>query len=188
MKHKKVTTITIPKTEGEQLIGLATDVFTYIDPDFKDWNLNQMCIATAFHSLHRPKMKLDIYELTEDKTFAQIFTKPDTMVLTQEQIVEFCKNHEDKLSNCCTFFLFKVGEQFFVARVFMSPAGLGVGVSRLPYDDVWRTGRRLRFVIPQLVSSGLKNSPLDTDDSLTLEKRVKSLEEQMESLRQFLVF
>ena len=98
------------------------------------------------------------------------------MCLTQAQIVEFCRTEKDKLSqDWYTFFLFKVGGEFFVAFVYFVVGGqLRVGSYRFSRDGVWNAEYRHRIVVPQLTLKPLDISP---SDSLTL--RVSELERKL---------
>src|SRR4051812_34760854 len=124
MKH--IHTITLSATKGTQTIARADEVFSYIDSDFDNWVTDKKGDKTE-------EMELAVCELTKDMTFKQIFSKPEEMCLSQAQIIEFCQNHKDKLKQdvYSTFFLFKVGSEFFVASVFVrSGAHLEVYVRR----------------------------------------------------------
>jgi len=141
--------ITIPKTTGENYIAKADDTFqSYIDSDFKNWKLDKVSEA-------RPETKLGVYELVKNGIYNDIFTSMsgylDALCLTQHQIIEFCKAHEDLLSkDCATMFLFKENDKFFVANVYLISDGLYVRVYELANDYVWRAEHRFRVVLPQL--------------------------------------
>lgn len=149
---KTLKTITLSPTKGTKTIVQATDVFSgWIDSDFKDWNLDSKLDSKVIAT---KKMNVTIYEMTEDATFAQIFTQPEEMFLTQEQIVRFCKEHPDELqpNGFSTFFLFKENNNFFVADVRWDGRRLGVNVYRLSSVGVWDAVYRRRFVIKSQVS------------------------------------
>ena len=161
-------TITLPALTGRKTIAQASDVFVYINSGFKDLNLD-------FQDKPTKETNLEICELTKNKTFAQIFTEPEEMCISQEQIIEFCRNHNDKLSkNGYTLFLFKVGKKFFVAFVDLDHY---VQLFALvdPFSDayVWSADGRHQFVLPQLTPKNPKSSPLDTNDTLTLESAIE---------------
>ncbi len=142
--HKDVL---IPSLKGKETIARADDVFTgYIDSDFENWGTDKKGEKTE-------ENKLAVCEMTEDATFAQLFTKPEDMCLSQEQIIWFCEKQKDLLrkDGYATFFLFKVKNEFFVARVFVySDDYLYVCVNRLGFDYVWSAESRHRFVTPML--------------------------------------
>jgi hypothetical protein len=146
MNTKLLKTIKLNKSSGELTLAEASDVFSYIDSDFKNWNLNKKDKATK-------EMTLEVREMTEDATFAQLFENPEQLILTQEQIIDFCKNHKEDLREYgdFAFFLFKVDDKFFVASVLVSVGGrLYVRVDPLEYVGVWGAESRRRLVAPQL--------------------------------------
>lgn len=136
-----VTKLTLAPT-GKDYIAEAKDVFkSYIDSDFKHLNLDKESEA-------RPETKLAVYELVKDAKFKDIFTGDlDKICLTQSQIIEFCKNHKELLSDSWTLFLFKENDKFFVARVLFDDDGLGVNVNEFANDHVWSAGYRRRVVV-----------------------------------------
>lgn len=137
----KLETIQLKKIDDKTIAG-ATDVFTYIDPDFKKYTRLQDTTLSDTAA---------VFEMERDATFAQIFTEPEKMYLSQEQIIEFCRNHKDKLQKYSyTFFLFKYNGNFFVADVYVYSDGLYVNVRPLSYDFVWLAEYRHRFVLLQL--------------------------------------
>lgn len=144
-------TIILKPTSGEKVIGRAKTTFrSYIDSDFTGWDLNVKGKPTSETPVH-------IYELVRDGTFAQIYgglnENLDALCLSQEQIIDFCENHSEWLSaNFWTFFLFKVGEELFFARVSVDSGGLSVDVRRFSSDHVWHAESRYRFVLPQLTT------------------------------------
>jgi len=142
--------ITIPPCDGTRLISAAKNVFTSgIDQDFTRWNLSQVGNST-------PATNVSVHEMGKDAKFTQIFgslgTDLDNLVLTQDQIIEFCLEHRSKLrqDGDATFFLFKENEQFYVAYVRVYAGGLRVRVRRFGYDGVWDAGYANRIVVPQL--------------------------------------
>ena len=141
----------IEALDGKAYISDAKKTFkSFIDSDFKNWGLNQSGPATA-------ETLLDISEMVGDGTFVQIFTgiTPDLekLVMTQAQIIRFCEKHPTWLrqEGYATFFLTKVGDEYFVVRVGVYSDGLRVGVGRLEDDRVWDGGCRNRVFVPQLI-------------------------------------
>lgn len=142
--------IVLAPTDGKGTLAKAKDVFYYIDSYFQSWGTDVVGKLTA-------ETPVQVYEMIKDGTFAQIYggfgENLDRLCLTQAQIVVFCRDHRNWLrtDGYGTFFLFKVGVEFFVARVFVySDGDLGAGVDRLSLGLVWGAGCRHRFVIPQL--------------------------------------
>lgn len=168
---KKLHTITLEKTTGTKTIAEAKDVFAYIDSDFKNWNTNKKGKKTV-------DMSLAVCELTENMMFTQMFPKPEDMCVSQEQIIEFCKEHKDKLQqDWYTFFLFKVNSEFFVADVDVRSGGLRVYVHRFSSDSVWYAECRRRFVIPQLALETLDQT-LRPSDTMTLESTIEFVKKE----------
>jgi hypothetical protein len=101
-------------------------------------------------------MNVQVYEMIKDGTFEKIYGRfdnnLDTMCLTQGQIIGFVKKYRNWLrtDGYGTFFLFKVGTEFFVANVFFGSGGLYVHVYRSSHVSVWSADDRHRFVLPQL--------------------------------------
>jgi hypothetical protein len=144
MNH--ITTIKIPALKGDKLIK-DSKLFGWIDPDFVSYGANKKGGKTKAQNLN-------VLEIVQNGTFKDIFNEPNKMVLTQEQILYFIKNHKDKLRQNCyaTFFLFKSGDDFFVADVYVDSYGeLGVDVRRFEVSYVWYAVDRRRVVVPQLV-------------------------------------
>lgn len=145
--------IIIGPTDGTRAIAQAKDVFAgYIDSDFMNYGLDVPGPTTA-------AMKADIREMAEtDGTFMEIYGSlgrplDQLCFRNQHQIVLFCKEHKDKLrqDGYGTFFLFKRGDEFFVAYVYVFSSGrLYVYAFRLSYVHVWCAECRHRFVLPQL--------------------------------------
>lgn len=138
-------------TDGKQTIAQAKDAFPgYIDGDFREWGCDVKSAPTG-------KTEVAVYEMIKDGDFARIFNGMsddlNKLVLTQPQIIKFVQKHRQWLrtEGYGTFFLFKVGDEFFVARVLVDGGGqLKARVYRFSYDDVWHAEGRRRIVVPQL--------------------------------------
>lgn len=143
--------IVIAATSGTKTIASATDVFTWgIDSDFTNWGLNVPSEA-------KPETSVQVFEQSQDGNFRTIFggdgRSLDDLCFTQEQIVEFVRNHKNWLrtDSYATFFLFKEAGQFFVADVSLaSGARPGVLAYRFGVGRVWGAECRRRVVLPQL--------------------------------------
>lgn len=141
----------IEALDGKAYIANAKNIFkSYINPNFKSWGLNKSGPATK-------EILVDVSEIVEDATFAQIFTDItsdlDKLVLTQAQIIRFCEKHPTWLrqEGYATFFLIKVGNEYFVVYVIVGSDGLEVYVIRFESDNVLHGEYRHRVVFPQLV-------------------------------------
>jgi len=142
--------IKCPELKGQKLIK-DSKLFHWIDVDFVNFGANKPTGKTQ-------KINLEVKELTQDSTFKKMFSNPEKMALSQEQILWFIKNHKDKLryngDECAIFFLFKSGDNFFVASVYVYGGdGLHVSVYRLGFDHVWDAVYRHRLVLPQLTNT-----------------------------------
>ena len=144
-------TLVLDETDGKATIAKAKDTFPgYIDGDFKGWGCDVKSEPTK-------KTQVTVHELIKDGRFDQIFPGMsddlNSLCLTQPQIIQFVQKHRKWLrtDGYGTFFLFKVGEEFFVARVYFDDGGqLEVHVSRLSHVGVWYAENRHRVVVPQL--------------------------------------
>ena len=142
--------IVIKASDGKKTLYDAKDEFPYRDDNFKNWKLNNKGQAT-------PDTPVKIYEMETDATFNQMFnflnSDFDKLVLTQNQIRDFVKDHRSKLreDTYSTFFLFKENNKYFVADVhFGSSAKLRVYVHKLKYAFIWPADDRHCLVAPQL--------------------------------------
>lgn len=144
-------TLELDETDGKATIAKAKDTFPgWIDPDFKEYGYDVKSEPTK-------KTQVSVHEMIKDGTFAQIFggmsDDLNSLCLTQPQIIQFVQKHRKWLrtEGYGTFFLFKVGIEFFVANVSFSDDGqLEVYVNRFSHDSVWHAEYRHRIVIPQL--------------------------------------
>ena len=98
-----------------------------------------------------------MYEMHQNANFQDMFGSlsdgPNILTLEQDQIVTFCEIHKKwfRTGNYATFFLFKVGDEFFVAYVILCGNGhFIVHVRRLQHGYVWNADVRPRVVVPQL--------------------------------------
>jgi hypothetical protein len=137
-------------TDGEDTLARATDVFSYIDSNFKNWACDVEGQATE-------ETPMQVYEMVENSTLHKMFggfeVEADRLSLTQAQTKQFVKQYPDwlKKGGNGTFFLFKVGSEFFVAAVYLFSDGrLGVRVRRLSLDRIFLAKKRHRLVVPQL--------------------------------------
>ena len=139
--------LVLDPTDGLETLGEATDVFKYIDSNFHRWH----CGVAGPPSTDTP---VRIYEMVKDCTFQDVFggfgIGLDSLALTQAQIKQFAKCRGDwlKKGGNGTFFLFKTGNEFFVAAVyFFSDGRLGVRVRDLTLERVFRAQKRHRVVV-----------------------------------------
>ena len=145
--------LAIEALDGKACISDAKKVFFRIDKDFKEWGLDQSGSATG-------ETLVDVSEIVKDATFVQIFTgissNLEKIVMTQAQIIYFCKKHLDWLrqEKYATFFLTKVAgecsDEYFVVFVHVVPEGQLIYVGRLGNNKIW-AANNLRVVYPRLV-------------------------------------
>lgn len=168
--------IALPEIKEDSLIR-ESKLFAYIDSDFVNYG------ADIPNKENTSAISCEVKELTENMTFNQMFNAPNTQWLNQGQILKFIENNKDKLTEhgYATFFLFKSGNDFFVAGVDVSSDGLDVDVRRFEGDDVWDAERRHRVVVPQLETKSLDPSePLSLEpfDPLSEETAIGFLKEK----------
>lgn len=109
----------IAATEGTETLADATDVFSRIDPNLNDMGLNRSSQSTK-------RQQIEVYRLVETGSLKRIFTSLrrnlDSLCLTQAQIKAICRDHFNELENSSApqpnLFLFKVGQEFFVAWIY----------------------------------------------------------------------
>lgn len=146
--------VILTATSGARTIAKARHVFTgYLDSNFTNWGLDVPAKSVA-------TTPVAIYEMVKNAGFRDIFgdfgRDLDDLCFTQDQIVSFVENHPARLrkDGYATFFLFKVGGEFFVAYVDLYSADRpDVGVFRFSDGLVWSAEGRPWVVVPQLGTS-----------------------------------
>ncbi|MEI6490448.1 MAG: hypothetical protein WCO16_01655 [bacterium] len=146
--------VVIGATKGTETLASATDMFTYISPDFKNWGCDKDEEAT-------PEVAVEVYEQITDATYPNIFGSIDQnfdrLVLTTPQIRSFIMNNAkdyflEKEEWTCFRFLFKVSNEFFVADVRVLAGGdRDVRVTRFLDGSVRHAQYHHRIVVPKLV-------------------------------------
>ena len=141
--------ITIDACDGSEILADADDIFAYIDPDLKNWDINQRGLATK-------ETLVEVHEIVDNANFFQLFNSlsPDLrkICFTENQIVGFAKKHRNWLrtDGCGTFFLFESNDKIFVANVYIDfKDDLCVGVFPFEHSSVWDANDRRRLVAPQ---------------------------------------
>jgi hypothetical protein len=134
-------------THGQETLARAADVFRYIDSNFEHWSCDMAGPPTK-------EAPVQVFEMVRDSTFQEMFggfgVPLDRLALTQAQIKQFVKRYPDwlKKGGNGTFFLFKVGNEFIAAAVYLFRDGrLGVRVRRLSLERVFRAQKRHRIVV-----------------------------------------
>jgi hypothetical protein len=147
--------VVIGATKGTETLASANDIFSYISPDFKNWGCDKVEQAT-------PEVAIEVYEQIKDAVYPKIFGSVsqdlDRLVLTTPQIKNFVLNHaKDFILEAeewtCFRFLFKVGNEFFVADVrILSDGNRAVRVSRFLDGSVRHAQYHHRIVVPRLTA------------------------------------
>jgi hypothetical protein len=139
--------LVLSETDGRETLARATNVFRYIDSNFKNWGCDVVGPPTK-------ETRVRVYELSRDSSFQEMFegfsVALDFLVLTQAQILQFVRRYPSWLKNGGngTFFLMRVGEEFFVAAVYLFSDGrLGVRLRPLGLRRALRAEKRHRLVV-----------------------------------------
>ncbi len=147
----------IEPSDGRKTLSQATDVFSYIDSNFKHWGCNTPGSPTR-------ETTVQVYEMAQDGTFTELFgdfgMEPGRLTFTQAQIIQFVKRHPHwlKSGGNGTFFLFKPSNEFLVAAVFLfSDCRIGVRARRFSLERVFRAKKRHRLVVPQPAPASVKS-------------------------------
>jgi hypothetical protein len=142
--------VVIGATNGTETLASAHDLFSYISPDFTNWGCDKVEQDT-------PEVAVLVYEQIEDATYPEIFGSVDQnfdrLVLTTPQIKSFVVNHaKDYILEAewtCFRFLFKVGDEFFIADVrVLADGNRDVRVTRFLDASVRHAEYRHRIVVP----------------------------------------
>lgn len=143
--------LVIDQCNGSRTIVNSGDVFSFIDPDFCDWNINGPSQPTN-DSL------VNVFELVNNGRFTNIFdsflVEKDKLCLTQNQIIIFVIKHHNWLrgDSDLNFFLFKSKNNYFVAIVrYNMYDKLVVHVRSLNDNHMWYSEHHNRVIVPQLI-------------------------------------
>ncbi len=145
--------LVLDSMDDDQIIGRARRVFSeYLDPRFIDG-----LVETS--SLPAEPTKASVHKIIRVGKLATFFNSlsPELNILrfSRAQIVQFCEKYRSKISNegSGTFFLFKQGEGFSVARV-ADVVGYGkslvLQVYELSYKGDWGGYENHQIVVQQL--------------------------------------
>jgi len=138
--------LVLDATDGTRTLAKAKDVFDYIDSDFKNWSTDEQGQPTA-------ETPVDVYEMTRDASFSQMFGGLNKFCLEQHQIINFVEKYRRwlQIDGYGTFFLFESKGNFFVANVYMRSDGrLHASVTQFEYSHVWHAESHHRVVVPKL--------------------------------------
>ena len=133
--------------DGQETLARATDLFRHVDSNFERWSCNVPGPPTS-------ETPVQVYEMVRDGTFQEMFggfgVALDRLALTQAQIKQFVRHYPGwlKQGGNGTFFLFKVGNEFFVAAAYLFSDGrLGARVRHLSLERGFRAAKRHRLVV-----------------------------------------
>lgn len=145
--------VVIGATKGTETLASADDVFSYIDPGFKDEGFDENETSTE-------EVEVEVYEQIEDASYPDIFGSINQdlnrLCLKTPQIKSFIVNHANDYmrdSDEWTYFrfLFKAKEEFFVADARVNVNGeRGLRLSPLLRDNVRHAIHRHRIIVPKL--------------------------------------
>jgi hypothetical protein len=146
--------------DGQETLAGATEAFRYVDSNFEHWN----CDVPGPPTKQTP---VQVYEMVIDSTFEEMFggfgVALDRLILTQAQVKQFVQRYPGwlKKGGNGTFFLFKVGDEFFVAAMYLFSDGrLGARVRRLTLERVFRAKKRHRLVLKSFIEA-LRTDPFE---------------------------
>jgi hypothetical protein len=137
----------LDRMDGSETLSQATDIFKFIDRNFERWNCDVVGPPTQ-------ETPVRVYEMASDSTFQELFggfgVALESLALTQAQIKQFARYYGNwlKKGGNGTFFLFRLGKEFFVTPVyFFSDGGLGIRVRGLDLGRVFRAQKGHRLVV-----------------------------------------
>jgi hypothetical protein len=138
----------IEETDGKETIAEASDTFT--------GGIYGLTKHEGHKAVPTKKTRVQVYEMIKNGKYAEVFgglsNDLNSLCFSESQIIQFVKKHRKWLrdESYGTFFLYKKGGEFFVARVGLGYSAPGVGVRPLSDAYVWRAEYRHRVVVPQL--------------------------------------
>lgn len=151
--------IKIEATDGKTSIAQSEKVFKncWLDQNFINSGLDKPQNSSK-------ETMIEIYEVSEGGTFEEMFIKfyktldkLNELCLTQNQIIEFCKNYKKLFQNHQTlFFLFKEKKwwqfksKYYIACVDLLTGGLSIDMYKLKENFPWMPGFSYYIVIPEI--------------------------------------
>lgn len=143
--------LTVGPCDGTRTIANSSNVFTWgITGHFESWGTNVAGKPTG-------PTKASVCELVQDAMIRQMFNSLgiplNQLCWEQHQIIDFTLRYRSSLKKKghANFFLFKVGDEFFVAYVRLNMVEQpSAGVGRFSDDFLWRARYRPRVFLPQL--------------------------------------
>ncbi len=141
---KYITSANLSAVDALRILKDAANIFGNVEMCFGDR-------GTDLNALAASAIRVDVYEMCADGTFAQIFASlRKKYLLTHAQILLFAKQHSNQLrEGCATFFAFNSDDKNFVACARYDNKGI-LNFYRLPFSSpyIWYAGFKRHFVIP----------------------------------------
>src|ERR1035437_8605434 len=129
----------------KKLIKDATDLFNYIDSDFKNWDVDEGVTESV---------KLIPNKLEKNSTFQEMFK--ETNCVSQSDMLDWVENNRDEIFKTGYSYLFPLknskGDKF-VAYVFRHGGRLEVSVHEFSDGYVWLASDGDIFILPQPLKS-----------------------------------
>jgi len=137
----------IESSDGQDFIAGVPGRFAYVDRDFEFFGLNTYSPATA-------ETSLEVLDFNGDcplhKIFYRISNNLEKIIISQTQIIQFCKKYPEDLSRkYANFFITRVELEYFVIRLYYLFDGFHFHVSPLrDKQNYWSYDNcRPRFVL-----------------------------------------
>lgn len=136
--YSAIENLLIESLSGEMLVADFANMFRFVDPDFRIYDLDQPSPTTE-------AILVDVKEFKSgDATLAQIFLQLsadlEKIILTPAQILRFCLKFVKHLSqgDCGTFFPTRIGQNYYCFYLY-SDDGYYLHVTRLKENrfDYW---------------------------------------------------
>lgn len=146
-----------------KLIKDETELFNYIDPDFKNWNVDEGVTDSV---------PLKVVKQEKNFKFSDVFN--DTHYCSQEDVINWVKENKDEIIKTGYAYFFPIknsGGARFVADVFEWDGELKVDVYGLSFDYVWNASDGRVVLFPQRTLNTQKET-LSNLDTLTLERAI----------------
>lgn len=157
------------------LIKDQEKLFTYIDSDFENWNVDE--------GMQKTGKQLETIIQNKNFTYQDVFNT-DTDCMTQEEVINFIEKSDKNIFNHAHFFLLKNTDgKFFVADVRVIADDLYVDVRRFERDYVWFAEYLPRVVVPQRESTALKPETLSPSETLPLQRTNTEIQHAIELLK-----
>lgn len=155
--YSAIENLLIESLDGKMLVSDFANMFRFIDPDFRLYDLDQPSVETDAILVDVKEFKSG--EATLAQIFLQLSEDLEKIILTPAQILRFCMKFSKHLSqgDCGTFFPTKIGRNYYIFYLY-SDDGYYLHVTRLKSNrfDYWSGNHkdpgRPRVVIKRLTA------------------------------------